>query len=820
MVPNFVATFVTLAVSIIALFFRLMGKKYDYIETDLLNIQRYTSSVSCIVAGDYSNLEENSHEEFLENFQSLVDRVEDYLSSPFVDKPYHVYITLSRARDALNRVNLTLRKNFIRKQPFGIIFGGPPGSGKTFGLQRLCCELYKLDHEKCNMDDIVILNEGDQFQSEFQSHHKIVIFDDLGATNVNVIAQDPFRKVIDFINNVPKTALNPHLDLKGIVWIQPDIVGATTNMKLPLMRRQQANTDSIHCPGALNRRFKLKIWQKGFDEFYIVPDGVEPQYDDEWNASFESKSNRLNYDQLFKIAKELYLEHNQEQEDFLALTETLHAESAALEFMSIVAFQQALRVFIGKIGFTNWLYSSLMVLGRRFVAIPLNTIKSEVRSNLIASLYRAGVSSAEMVSLVQKMEYITRISTSTSFLVFTKDERDLIATIVAITLRTCLRFVGNDIFYDLLYVICPYIIGNIYDTFSGVQDPDAPETHWPLSSFVGRKLFSMKEKLLHYLPSRLKTESKLTYVTKILDVQFVEACLEELNLTMDSEFKLEIFEDSIIIDSGGSCQAFSKKYTRDCSNIRGIIISKDQFLKIREQYYKSNPVKAESVTKYSPEFKYSRTKKNLSFWPRQFRAVNAEEIVQDFLIDKCSIPKFLTALGGEENAYANFVPNFALTLDYEFVRGRMSIFYIKQTKRMFFILREKDKQISLPDEFLLNLFKNKCSMYAILCPQKGVKRYMLPLLHSEPIALQQDLTTMHRHFDVQNVLYGGAFVKGTLFRFETFFGKVEDKSIRIENLESFEDSEDEDSLEYSWDEEDCETVTSKGCEDPLLVDLH
>jgi hypothetical protein len=43
---------------------------------------------------------------------------------------------------------------------------------------------------------------------------------------------DPYRKIIDFINNIRKTSLNPNLEMKGKVFIEPDLVIVTTNRAL------------------------------------------------------------------------------------------------------------------------------------------------------------------------------------------------------------------------------------------------------------------------------------------------------------------------------------------------------------------------------------------------------------------------------------------------------------------------------------------------------------------------------------------------------------------------------------------------------------
>jgi hypothetical protein len=815
-VPKFLAAWITLVFSAAAVLYRLLGEKLNYIETDLLTLQKYTGSVSCIVAGDYSSLDENSHEEFLENFTEVYKRVEDYLSSPFVEKPYFAYMALTRARDALTRVQLSLRKNFIRKQPFGIIIGGPPGSGKTFGLQRLCCDLYKLDHDTCTMDDIVILNEGDEFQSEFQSHHKIVIFDDLGATNVKVVAQDPFRKIIDFINNVPKTALNPHLDLKGIVWIEPHIVGTTTNLQLPFIRQTHKNTDSVFCPGALNRRFKLKVWQYGFNEFYIVPPGDDFVYADDGTVTFMTESSKLDYEQLFEIAKDMYLEHNKEQEEFMELTTTLHAESASLEFSMIVAFQQALRLFIGKLGFTRLIPSSLLVLCRRFLAIPLQTLKSEQRSKLLAYLYSRGYSSKEIMPLISKLERLVRNGLSTSLLSLSRSERDVISSIITIAMPVMLKHIGHDVWYDLLYSTIPFVCGKIYSKVSESLSSDEEEepNNWPFVSYLSAKFstwregysiekwkpslpqrFSfngVRETLLSYLPTKLHAEGKFEYAIEVIDVPFTEACLEECEVSPDDEFSLTIYLDGLEVRFKNITRCFTKVmkgHTMDYSY--GITVTKDMFLDIRELYYEPRPLRAESKRSKKKaerkvlfdsdaiQMKYARRKDNLDFWPRQFPRENSSEIIEEYKRDKCGPTSVLIALGAMDGNLACYAPNFQFTSDYKFVRGRDSLFYLKHAKVMYFILREKHGVVNFDLELLRELFKDKCSMYAIICPQESVNRFILPLDESSVKDFEQDLTTLHRHLDVQRELYGSAFAKGTIFHYHVLSKKMYSGSVNV-----------------------------------------
>ena len=137
----------------------------------------------------------------------------------------------ARLNIAIDNLETDVSDGALRKQPFCIMLYGFPGTGKSsFAIQiakALITDLYG----EFNTTDMVTLNETDEYQSEFRTSHKVVLFDDIGACKHGLSdTKNPWRKVIDFVNNVKKTALNPNVEMKGKIYIQPDLIILTSNL--------------------------------------------------------------------------------------------------------------------------------------------------------------------------------------------------------------------------------------------------------------------------------------------------------------------------------------------------------------------------------------------------------------------------------------------------------------------------------------------------------------------------------------------------------------------------------------------------------------
>lgn len=218
---------------------------------------------------------------------------------------------------------LWLRENndIIRKQPYCILLEGPPGVGKTTcGLAMVKALIPDIDRS-----DIIVLNEDDEFQSELRSNHRVIVLDDLNNTADNYLTTSPLRRVIDFVNNTPRRALMPDVELKGIVKIDPELVVITTN------RNAQALLKFSNCGDSLVRRWRyFRVLKEGnfaypFDTScwrlgsYPMNFAGSTNYLD-WNSKVfyaRDNGNWQNYQEVIVSLKETYTKHHIEQQSLV-----------------------------------------------------------------------------------------------------------------------------------------------------------------------------------------------------------------------------------------------------------------------------------------------------------------------------------------------------------------------------------------------------------------------------------------------------------------------------------------------------------------------
>jgi len=273
--------------------------------------------------------------EYLDKLRETEQLLRNVLSLPYNHYTAPISVKLDRCLGMIRDLEMQQTDCTLRRQPFGIVLTGLPGTGKSGTAIKLAVRLMKEIGVELKPHEMVVLNEGDQFQSEFRTNHRVVIFDDLGATRTDKIPNDPFRKVIDFVNNIRRAALNPNLELKGNVYIEPDIVITTTNLDWPLRKQAQAvcNSESVMCHDAINRRFPLAVEVLNYDSFKEVLVKSD--------QAMANSNPVLNTDQLFSLASKMFKSHYGEQTTFIQRINSIFDAEPALKAEGLVLDSQS-----------------------------------------------------------------------------------------------------------------------------------------------------------------------------------------------------------------------------------------------------------------------------------------------------------------------------------------------------------------------------------------------------------------------------------------------------------------------------------------------
>lgn len=485
----------TLIFGLVGQLLTVFGYKNNFISIErlLIRLSNYNTSVANVSVGDFSVTSDKSIGEWMHNFGNVIREAECHLENPYCPRSYELMRSYQVSKNNLERVKLGLAKNIIRKQPFGILVSGTPGCGKSFGSLKLAKDLYTAIHGHLDASEVVILNESDDYQSEYRTYHKIVGIDDLGASRSSVTGKDPFRKIIDFINNVCKTAINPHLELKGNVWIEPEIVFATTNIGLPLKFSSECNTGSVLCVEAIARRFKLQIKQYGYDKFLIVDDEDHYNNHGDLNRKDYQSLNMLTYNQLLPIALERYRKHLTEQEYFVQMVreeflnqtrdDVLKPESALLctsTYAMIVYLQELVRIFVAKQAFYgNMSESYCLLILKRFASLDLQSLKTTNRRFLYLILKANGVNGIGLQEFITGFETVIRLSADINVLALDAvldycdadgNNQRVVATLAAISSNLIVRrivgrssypWIQKSYLYDMCSIILPNFVGRL-----------------------------------------------------------------------------------------------------------------------------------------------------------------------------------------------------------------------------------------------------------------------------------------------------------------------------------------------------------------------
>ena len=208
----------------------------------------------------------------------------------------------------------------LKRQAFGVLIKGPPGSGKSALTAKIYQRCFARIGVNIRKDEVVVLNEEDDFDSEFRSDHRVVVLDDRGAVHHDLKGTCPWEGVLRYCNNVPQSALNPNLESKGIINIKPDIFFVTTNRKL-LGSDGIKNADGFIVMSALARRF-LAVIEMELDHSWVLHRFSHLHIGSNQTANYECVPNytyipgETEEERINKIA-DMFKQHIEEQDKFI-----------------------------------------------------------------------------------------------------------------------------------------------------------------------------------------------------------------------------------------------------------------------------------------------------------------------------------------------------------------------------------------------------------------------------------------------------------------------------------------------------------------------
>lgn len=232
----------------------------------------YAAIVSVLPLLEAGKLSELKTESF-KNDQDFEVRLEALIAATFdklkSETSPHMRNTLTNKLVVLKKTRTALLMNqkssCVREKPFGVLVYGGSSVGKSCINATMLKVLLAHNNFPSSKEHVVTLNDNDKFQSEYRAYHSAVTMDDFGNTRAEHYTESPTNKIIDFLNNVPKAALNPNVELKGNVMIQPKIVSVTTNKK-DLMAHSFSNE-----PVSILRRFNV-ILDVRLRDSYVDPE--------------------------------------------------------------------------------------------------------------------------------------------------------------------------------------------------------------------------------------------------------------------------------------------------------------------------------------------------------------------------------------------------------------------------------------------------------------------------------------------------------------------------------------------------------------------
>ena len=156
------------------------------------------------------------------------------------------------------------QKANMRMAPYGILLYGSSSVGKSCMANAIVRYVLKINGFNDSKDVIISMNASDEFQSELRTTHQGIILDDLCNANPETDSTNATKQIIQFMNNMPTSAVSPIAEHKGNIMMEPRVVLATTNVK-------HLHAAYYSCePVSIARRFNSIITQEVRDRKSVV----------------------------------------------------------------------------------------------------------------------------------------------------------------------------------------------------------------------------------------------------------------------------------------------------------------------------------------------------------------------------------------------------------------------------------------------------------------------------------------------------------------------------------------------------------------------
>jgi hypothetical protein len=158
----------------------------------------------------------------------------------------------------------------VRRAPFCVEFFGSSSQGKTTCAEQMIIALLASADLPTDRTYWAAFNASDKYMSNWSTDKLVLQFDDVANTKSQFVEVSPTQHIINICNNQPYYANMADLSSKGKIFVEPELVTATTNVK-DLDARLYSN-----CPYSIQRRMHVVITVEAKEEFQLIVDG-KPQ---------------------------------------------------------------------------------------------------------------------------------------------------------------------------------------------------------------------------------------------------------------------------------------------------------------------------------------------------------------------------------------------------------------------------------------------------------------------------------------------------------------------------------------------------------------